>query len=154
MLVAPRIRSKRVQSAFTLIEVMVGVMLLAILLPSFYLGLSQGFSVVRVTRENLRANQILQEKMEVIRLYTFDQICSNGFVPTSFTAYADPISTQTNGLMIYTGQITITNTSMTESYASDHKKVTVTLTWPSGNIQRQREVTTTVSKYGLHNYYY
>src|SRR3954466_14158681 len=99
MLVSPRYRSQPAQSAFTLVEVMVGVMLLAILLPSFYLGLSQGFSVVRVTRENLRANQILQEKMEVIRLYTFDQISSNSFVPATFTAYADPI--QTNGSMIY-----------------------------------------------------
>jgi len=43
---------------------------------------------------------------------------------------------------------------MNESYAADHKLVTVSLNWPSGGIQHQRQMTTLVSRYGLHNYYY
>src|SRR5438874_9259892 len=48
--------------AFTLVEVMVGVGILSIIFTSVCLGLSQGFSVVQVARENLRATEILQEK--------------------------------------------------------------------------------------------
>jgi len=55
-------------SAFTLVEVMVAVWLGAIMFVGLYLGFSQGFAVIQLTRENLRATQILQEKAETIRL--------------------------------------------------------------------------------------
>ena len=57
-------------SAFTLVEVIVAVSVMAIMIVGFYLGFSQGFAVIQVTRENLRAAQILEEKMETIRLFT------------------------------------------------------------------------------------
>ena len=60
------------RTAFTLPEVMVAAGVGAVLFVSLYLGIAQGAVVVQSCRENLRATQILQEKMETIRLYTWD----------------------------------------------------------------------------------
>ena len=42
----------------------------------------------------------------------------------------------------------------TASYAKDMKMVVVQVRWQSGNIQRNRDMRTLVSHYGLHNYIY
>ncbi len=121
----------------------------------FYLCLSQGLATTEVSRENLRATQILAQQMETIRLYTWGQIQSNGFIPASFTAPFNPTGTQSTNGVVYTAQIAITNAPMTESYASNHVLVTVTLNWTNGNNQQhQRQMSTIVSQYGLHNYFY
>ncbi|MGA2656250.1 MAG: prepilin-type N-terminal cleavage/methylation domain-containing protein [Verrucomicrobiota bacterium] len=141
--------------AFTFIEVMVAVLVIGSVFTGFYLCLSQGFATTEASRENLRATQILEQQMETIRLYTWSQINSNGFIPASFTAPFNPVGTQpTNGL-VYTAHIAIANAPMAESYASNHVLVTVTLNWTNGNNQpHQRQMSTIVSQYGLHNYYY
>jgi len=133
---------------------MIAATVAAIMFASVYLGLGQGFVVIQSARQNLRATQVLQEKMETIRLYTWDQISSNGFVPPAFTASSDAASTQSSGGLMYSGTFTISPANMTDSYAADHKLVTVALSWSSGGIQRQRQMSTIVSRYGLHNYYY
>ena len=55
------------QSAFTLIEVMVGVGVLGIMMVSLYAGFAFGFEQVRVARENVRAIQVVEERMEIGR---------------------------------------------------------------------------------------
>jgi len=142
------------RAAFTLVEVMIAVVITAIMFASLNLGLGQGFAIIKGARENLRATQILQERMETIRLYTWEQLCAKGFVPDTFTCAYDAAGTATNSGLVYNGQITISPAPMTECYAADHKLVTVDLTWASGNTQRQRQISTIVSRYGLHNYYY
>src|SRR6185312_16167283 len=145
----------RAETGFTLAEVMMGVAVMAGMFVSLYLGFTQGFGVVQVARENLRATQILQEKMETIRLYTWDQINSAGFIPTSFTAPFYAAGTQSTGGLIYNGTVSISNpTNMTESYVADMKQIDVQVSWTSGNIQRQRTMRTLISRYGLHNYIY
>src|SRR5262245_23471967 len=71
---------------FTLAEVMVGVGFLGTVLVSLYLSFSSGFQFVQLSRENLRATQVLTEKLETIRLYTWDQVNTPGFIPTNFSA--------------------------------------------------------------------
>jgi type II secretory pathway pseudopilin PulG len=140
--------------AFTLPEVLIGTAIAAFVFSGFFLCLSQGIAVTRVSRENLRAGQLLQQQMETIRLYTWSEINSNGFVPATFTVPLDPTSTNINTTAVYNGTILITNTPMTESYSNDHVMVTVSLSWTNGAVLRSRQMTTFVSKYGLHNYYY
>jgi prepilin-type N-terminal cleavage/methylation domain-containing protein len=139
--------------AFTLIELLFAMVIAAFVFSGFYLCLSEGFAITKVSRENLRAVEILQQQMETIHLYTWDQINSNGFIPATFSAPLAPGAKTTN-TPAFTGRISIANPGMTESYASDHKLVTVTLTWTSGGVQRQRQMYTLISKYGMHNYYY
>jgi len=145
--------------AFTLMEVLVVVAIIGFEFVTLYLGMTQGFGIVQVARENLRATQILQEKMETIRLYTWDQITNNGFIPPTFTAAFYPAGSQTNNNQGATYQGTVTISAVppplsAASYAKDMKMVVVQVSWQSGNIQRNRDMRTLVSHYGLHNYIY
>jgi prepilin-type N-terminal cleavage/methylation domain-containing protein len=141
------------KKAFSIVEVMVGMAIVGVLFISLYAGFASGFQVIHVSRENLRATQILLEKMETIRLYTWEQINSNGFVPSSFTASYYPGSSNNVGLVYY-GSVAIANSPNDTSYYTNMKSVTVTVRWTNANIARSRAMSTFVSKYGLQNYIY
>jgi len=142
------------QSAYTLPEVMVGISIIAVMFVTLYLGFTQGFAVVQASRENLRATQILQQHSEVIRLYTWEQL-TNGTIPSTKTWTFYPMGAPGSKGVTYTGTIQVAAAPMVdEAYVADHRRVDFTLTWKSGNVQRQRQMSTLVSKYGLHNYIY
>ena len=56
--------------AISLVEVVFSIALVSVLFVSLYGGIASGFGLVNLARENLRANQIIVEKMETIRLTT------------------------------------------------------------------------------------
>ena len=149
------VRTRAIQSGHTLIEVMVSVSILAFMFVSLYAGFSSGFAVLRVARENLRATQILAERMEVIRLIRWEDV-KPGFIPTSFTApfYATDSTNTTTGQFAYEGTVVVSDAAISESYADQLRSIHITLTWVSGNITRTREMSTFVSKFGLQNYVY
>ena len=140
--------------AFTLIETLVATVVCGIVFAGFYASLAAGFGVIENARENLRATQVLEEKMEVIRLYTWEQINSNGFVPTTFTAPFYPSGDPEKQGFTFNGTITLTNSGMAESYADEHIKMIVGLNWTNANIVHHRQASTLVSKFGIHQYVY
>ncbi len=140
-------------AAFSLIEVMVAVAIAGIVFVGVYSSFSTGFAVIQLARENLRGTQILQEKMETIRLYTWDQINTAGFIPANFTDVFYASSNSSSGL-IYTGTVAIATAPIAESYSNDMKLVTVEVTWASAHVVRRRQMSTLVSRYGLQNYIY
>lgn len=142
------------RTAFTLVEVMISLVVLVVVFSGFYLCLSEGFAVAKASRESLGASDVLQQQMETIRLYTWGQLNSNGFIASTFTAPINASSAASSNGPFYMGQVIITNAPMSESYSNDHRLVTVTLTWNSGGVQRTRQMSTLVSQFGLHNYYY
>ena len=125
------------------------------MLVALYAGFSAGFSVLRLARENLRATQILAERMEVVRLVKWTDV-NPGFIPSSFTApfFANDTNSTVVGGFNYSGTVVVTNAPLSETYASDLKMIQITLNWNSGTTQRTRQMTTYVSKYGLQNYVY
>ena len=146
-------RRKMRRAAYTLAEVMIGVAILSSGLASLCLGFSQGFAVIQVARENLRATQILQEKMETIRLFTWNQV-TNAASVTNFTAKYCPTAPEGSQGISYTGTRFITRAPISEAYADDLRMVTIELAWMSGTVQRQRTMKTFVAQHGLHNYIY
>ena len=132
---------------------MVSVAITGIVFLSLYSGFTSGFAIVQLARENLQATQILQEKMETIRLYTWDQINTTGFVPTNFTVSSYAGTQSTSGLT-YTGAVSIATAPVVAGYSNDLKAVTVEVSWVSASVLRKREMTTFVSRYGLQNYIY
>jgi Prokaryotic N-terminal methylation motif len=142
-------------AAYTLVEVMIGSALFAMCALASYLGLAQGLQILQLTREDLRATQILQDKTEIIRLYTWEQLTNSAFISSSFTDYFNPAGV-TNGSSgaAYFGTVTITNAPMTEGYAADLKLVTFQLSWTNHDTLHQRQIITLASRYGLHNYIY
>src|SRR6266566_7554062 len=78
-------------SSFTLAEVMVAVLVVSIAVVSLYTGVSSGFALVTLAREDLRATQILLQRMETVRLYTWSQITdANYFSTNNYVEYCDP----------------------------------------------------------------
>jgi type II secretory pathway pseudopilin PulG len=142
--------------AFTLIEALVGFAVTAVALVSLYAGITYGIGLTQVTRENLRATQLMLEKFETVRLYTWDQINgTNGFViPVSFTnAYAVDTTGKASGV-VYTGSMTIVDAPLGTTYSSDLKLVTVTLNWISAGVPRTRTMQTFIARQGLQQYVY
>src|SRR4051794_29257962 len=132
---------RRSVAAFTLIEIVVATLLAAIMVPTLYAGLGFGFSMLQAARENLRATQILVQRMEAVRLSSFKAIQDPAFYPTNATEYFCP-SDQTNG---HGGTVyTITYNcapgpaSLPPSYRTNMMLITVTATWQSGRVQESR----------------
>src|SRR5512134_642279 len=75
---------------FALVEVVTGMMILGVVLVALYAALASAFSTVNLERDNLRATQIMVEKMEFVRQYNWDQIKNPALWPKFFTAYSDP----------------------------------------------------------------
>ena len=135
---------------------MVGIALVGVMGIALYAGIGVAFSQLRLSRENLRATQILEGKMEIVRQYNWDQVVNlPGFIPTTFTEpfFADnPTNTSSN--FIYTGTVVVTNAPITESYSNDLRMIKISVTWNSGGGVHRRQATTFVSQYGLQRYVY
>ena len=145
-------RAKR-QAAFSLVESTVALGVLGTTATAMLTGLTSGFFTMQLARENVRATQILLEKVETIRLYDWDQINSNGFIPPTFTSYYDPNSSNSLGL-VYQGTMSISAAPVTNTYADSLRQVTVSLNWKTGNLNRSRTFTTFIARDGLQNYIY
>src|SRR2546428_9748089 len=92
-------------AAYTLVEVIVAVLVLALMLISLYGGFSSGFAVVKLARENIRATQIMMQKMETVRLLKWSQLLdTNNFLQPAFQTYYDPSSTNAQSVgALYVG---------------------------------------------------
>ena len=150
-------------------EVMVAVGVVGIMVVSLYLGISTSFSTIQRTRENLRATQILVQRVETVRLYTWDQM-RNVTVParfqTNFTAVYNPLGgTNASGSgVVYSGSVVLTipppvlvmPSSIT--YRSNVALVTVTVRWTNNagaaSFPHQRQFQTLVAKSGMQKYVY
>jgi type II secretory pathway pseudopilin PulG len=141
-------------TAFTLVEVLIGLVLLSGMAASLYVGMGQGFAVMQLARENLRATQVLQEKMEAIRLINWTQLNTKDFVPKTFEAPFYATGEQDEDGLVYVGQVDITAVPFTNEYSDDLRVVVITVRWLSGNVVRVRQMRTLVSNHGLQNYIY
>jgi len=149
------LRSRRAtpQTAFTLVETVVGMAVTVVVILSLYAGLNLGFASVQSARENLRATQILTEKMEVVRLCNFDQLTTPGYLPTSFTVYYYESTAASNG-PAYSGTLSITSAAPSANYSNDLRLVTISVTWQTKNTPRTRSLSTLASRYGIQRYVY
>ena len=146
-------RRRGTQAGFSLVEATVALGVIGTVVVALFSAFTGGFMTVQMGRENLRATQIMLEKMETIRLYSWDQINTPNFIPPTFTASYDPNSTNAEGL-VYSGQVILTTAPIASSYSNDMKQVTVQLNWKTGNLNRTRQFTTYVCRDGLQNYIY
>jgi prepilin-type N-terminal cleavage/methylation domain-containing protein len=143
------------RGGFSLVEVMTGVVVVAILFVSLFVGLAQGFSLSAVARERLRANQIALERIEGIRLVKWDDLTKAHLVPLGFTAEYAPGSALSG--VNYTGTVTMvtpTFSGSAPSYAANMKHITVHVTWTSGSRTFNHTVSTLVARSGMQNYIY
>src|SRR6185436_446313 len=132
---------RRFQLAYTLIEVLVGVALTGMMFVSVYGGMSSGFALTQLARENLRGTQIILERMEGIRLYNWNQLVYSNMIPKNFTNYYYPLAgTGESKGVAYVGTMNISSASLSpsSSYQDAMRMVTVTINWTNGLVPRTR----------------
>jgi Tfp pilus assembly protein PilV len=127
----------------TILENAIAAAILALVIVGILTITSHSFIVMQQTRDFSRANQILQQKMEDIRLLRFSDI---QFLPATFT---DPSDSQKK----YAGSIT------TDVYRRDlfntpvSIKVTLTVTWTGRDGKaKSQSLTSVFSNTGLNDY--
>lgn len=140
---------------FSLVEVVMAMVILGLTVVALLSGVTSGMLTMRMAQENLRATQIMVERTETLRLYTWDQLVTVGFIQTSFTERYDPNNTNNSGAgLIYAGTVSIAPVPMATAYSDEMKQVTVSLNWTTSGINRSRSYTTFVARNGLQNYIY
>ena len=147
----PRPRPQR-NSAFTLIETVVASFLAAVMLPAIYASTAAGFAMVQVTRENLRATQIIVQRMEAIRLSPYKFIQDPSSFPTNSTEYFCANGKTNGAAYAVTYNWQPGPTSLPPSYRTNMLLVTVTASWASGNAQRTRSMQSYVARYGIQRF--
>lgn len=154
--------SSRNTHAFTLAEVMVAVVLMLLMALVLYAGFTQGFAIIRLTQENLRATQILVRHMENVRLYTESQLTNPAYFKPSYTTYYDPSGAEggygtTYTVVIDTPTIPPPSSGLPEGYRTNMYLITATVYWTNTldgktPIVRSRTMQTYYAKYGLIQY--
>jgi hypothetical protein len=135
--------------------VIIAVLVLTVIAVGYYGGLSTGFVVVQSTRENLRATQIMMQKLEAIRLCTWSELGN-----VSFTENYNPLATGTNSSGVkYFGNLSIspaTNLVNSPTYQNNMCLVTVNVSWTNYNhgtpVSHTRQMQSEFARYGLQNY--
>lgn len=123
---------------------------MGIAVGALYTALTHGVFMTHMTREDLRATQILLAQSEALRLCGWDKLGSNGWVPRAFTARYDPQG-GTPG-PVYQCSILLTNAPMAASYGNNLKEARIQVVWRTGNVTRRRELDTFIARYGLQTY--
>lgn len=139
----------RQRTGFTIMEGMFAAVLVGVIFLALYGAITWGFLSLRSAREDLKATQIMVEKMEVVRLCSWDQILSNA-LPTQFTvAYSGNVTNKTADGPIYSGNIEIGKTGLGVNYEPRLRLVTVSVNWTNRGMRQHREISTYVSRYGI-----
>jgi type II secretory pathway pseudopilin PulG len=146
---------------FSLVEAVVGLALLGLVCMALFSGLCNSTFSVQLARENLRATQIMSERLDTIRLYNWKQLTNDLFIQKLAQGFVaplhppDPLSPQTNAVTAaFRGTIYVEPAPVTEFYGKDMRLVTVELRWKTGELKRQRSMSTLVSRYGTQKYIY
>jgi len=154
-------RPQPTDAGYTFAEVLVATAILGLVGTSLYGAFAAGFCVIQSTRENLRATQILVQKTEAVRLFTWSQVAdTNNYLRFAFTENYDPLgATNNSGGAKYTGYVRASVPAageLPEAYRTNMRTITVTLYWTNYNgakaIVHQREMQTRVARNGMQNY--
>ena len=159
----PNIRRRL--AAYSLPEVVIAAAVLGMLSVSLLATFSSGLTVVRSGRENMRATQIMLQKMETIRLFTWTQGTNSSLATGNFTDFYDPTRTNTQSAGVtYSGFFSnsAAPTSIPAAYRDSMRTATVTVYWTNyisgagtnNTVVHSRQFQTYVARYGMQNYVY
>jgi len=147
---------KRHVSGVTLVDVIMAVALLGVMASGIFGSFRYGFFTLQLVRENQRATQILLEKVETLRLYSWDQVNTPNFIPTNLPLEVyDPQAPVGGQGVTYYGTVSApTNVPFSTSYSTNMRQITITLRWTTRDIPHTRSLTTYIAKDGIQNYVY
>src|SRR6476660_4898105 len=106
-LLSTRRHLRRLTQAFSLVEVTMSMGVIGVSVAALFSGFTSGFFTMQMARENLRATQIMLERVETIRLYSWDQINTPGYITPAFSASYDPEAPSGQNGLVYRGTISV-----------------------------------------------
>jgi prepilin-type N-terminal cleavage/methylation domain-containing protein len=168
---------RRNEGGFSLIESVIGMLVVGILITGLYGVITSGFRTEQWNREDLRATQILIEKMDQLRVISWEDLNDASVVPRTFQAALNPEETaslrtrvisiggvltntivvgpRSDRALLFTGTVEVLDAPNDTAYSSEMKQVRVTVNWTSAaGMPRSRSFTTFVARYGMQNYQY
>jgi prepilin-type N-terminal cleavage/methylation domain-containing protein len=128
-------KGKNREDGFTLIEVLVTIMILAVVLIALFSCFIYGFTVISRVRQASIATQCLQEELELIRNMPFNNILS---LDSSFTNESLSLLEDSSGIL-----------SLEDYGGNDIKKLTVSVIWSYNGRQIRRDIVTFVTRKGI-----
>ena len=134
------------RSGFTLIEVMFSMAIIGFCTLAVLSAISFGTFQIRMSTDNLKCSQILLEKTETIRLTSWDQLLTVGFIPSNWSV--------TNDNVIFSGTTVISPYPYVTAYSANMRMVTFNVNWNTGVISRNRNMVTYVALNGLQSYFF
>lgn len=152
-----RLAPRKGGAGFSLAEVVVAMAIAAIGIGALYAALLSGFRVVQLSREDLRATQVMVEVMDTLRLYSWDQITDPTFTPKHFQIPFDPVGT-TNGQgspFEFRCTMNVKKGPNAVAYGDNMRTVTLDIEWKNETKRRRdRSFVTYVTRNGLQSYVY
>jgi type II secretory pathway pseudopilin PulG len=142
------LQKRKGTSGFLLIEVLVAIFILAIAGLGIQRLLLMSFQLSSATQEECRAMEILQEQMDLMRMYSWEQLNDPRFVPNNFKTALFPES----GRPEARGKIWVKKPNLQESYRNEILEVEVELSWDSKGIIKVRTARTWITRNGLNSY--
>src|SRR5437588_10714665 len=149
-------RRAQLCAAFGIAEAVMAILVIATMTVTLYAAFSSGFAYMELSREDLRATQILMQKVEAIRLCRWSYLSN---APISFVDSYDPLANRSQAGVLYRSVVT-TNVATpipnTATYKTNMCKLTVTVFWTNWTgdkpVVRTRQAETLVARYGIQNY--
>jgi len=139
---------------------MIAVSLVGIMFISLYAGFTTGFGILRSSRENIRATEILNEQTERVRVLNWSQVLDSAtFLPPTFVQPFDPTdnSASPSGPVFHGRIETAVPTDWPGAYQDRGRLITITLTWTNSEsstpLAHQRQVQTYIARYGMQQYF-
>src|SRR5688572_14094099 len=112
---------------FSLVEAVIGMALLGLVAMALFSGVCNSVFSVQLSRDNLRATQVMAEKLDTIRLYSWKQLTNATYIKVDFDPplqAPDPLSPPQTNSAVFEGAIYIKPAPVSEFYGKDMRLVT------------------------------
>lgn len=131
------------QSGYSLVEVLVGTTLIMFVLAGGFMAYSVGIHFVEASRDEVRATQFAQAKMEEMRTMNWNDLsdmdAKTEFQPTG--AFADQFADRYSGVLVI------------ENINAQQKKITCTVSWQMRAGTRSQIFETIFTRGGINDYF-
>lgn len=137
------------KKAFTIVEVLMSIAIIGVVAAGLMGCFTFSLFAIRMARENQRATQIILERAEAIRCFSWDGLTN---VPTSATDYYNPATQSPPVYSVQTSLAPFSPSGTSPTYAANMQQLTIVVTWTTGAISRARTNVTYIAKDGIQNY--
>jgi prepilin-type N-terminal cleavage/methylation domain-containing protein len=129
------LKSKNKEEGFTLVEVLVTIVVVAVALMALLSVFIYGFNLLSRMKQTAIATQCAQEELENIRNLTFDEISALG---PSFTNDSLTLLENSSGVR-----------TIEDSVGEDIKKLTISVFWTYRGQSMRKDIVTYITREGI-----